>query len=102
MEQQQTSYRTKERIRLDEPKRYKVIIYNDDFTTMDFVVKVLEEIFLKEREEAEALMMKIHKTGSAIAGIYTYDIARSKTDKATEMARAEGFPLRLSVQPEEE
>ena len=100
MEQQQSSYKEKERIDLHEPRRFKV--FNDDFTTMEFVVKILTTVFFKSTMEAEALMMQVHKSESAVVGIYTYDIARSKVQKATRMAREEGFPLRLTVTPEEE
>ena len=100
MEQQQSSYKEKERIDLREPRRFKVTIFNDDFTTMEFVV--LPTVFFKSTMEAEALMMQVHKSESAVIGIYTYDIARSKVQKATRMAREEGFPLRLTVTPEEE
>ena len=72
------------------------------FTTMEFVVKILTTVFFKSTMEAEALMMQVHKSESAVVGIYTYDIARSKVQKATRMAREEGFPLRLTVTPEEE
>lgn len=102
MEQQQSSYKERERIDLREPRRFKVIIYNDDFTTMEFVVKVLTTIFFKSEAEAEVLMMKVHQSQSAVVGIYSYDIAQSKVKKATRMARNEGFPLRLTVTPEEE
>ena len=102
MEQQQSSYKEKERIDLHAPRRFKVIIFNDDFTTMEFVVKILTTVFFKSTMEAEALMMQVHKSESAVIGIYTYDIARSKVQKATRMAREEGFPLRLTVTPEEE
>lgn len=97
MEQQQSSFKEKERIELREPRRFKVTIYNDDFTTMEFVVKVLTTIFFKTPPDAEALMMKVHKEGSAIVGVYTYDMAVSKVEKATRIARDEGFPLRLTV-----
>ena len=96
MEQQQSSYKEKERIDLHEPRRFKVIIFNDDFTTMEFVVKILTTVFFKSTMEAEALMMQVHKSESAVVG------ARSKVQKATRMAREEGFPLRLTVTPEEE
>ena len=86
MEQQQSSFKEKERIELREPRRFKVTIYNDDFTTMEFVVKVLTTVFYK----------------SSVEGIYSYDIAHSKVQKATRMARNEGFPLRLTLTPEEE
>ena len=87
---------------LREPRRFKVIIYNDDFTTMEFVVKVLTTIFFKSEAEAEILMMQVHQSQSAVVGIYSFDIAQSKVKKATRMARNEGFPLRLTVTPEEE
>lgn len=102
MEQQQTS--TRERIRTDlrEPRKFHVIIHNDDFTTMDFVVMILTTVFHKTADEAEALMYHVHNNGSAIAGTYSYDIAYTKMEKATSMARAENFPLRFSLQPASE
>lgn len=102
MEQQQSSYKERERTDLREPRRFKVTIFNDDFTTMDFVVKILTTVFFKSTAEAEDLMLRVHNTKSAVVGIYTYDIAQSKVQKATRMAREEGFPLRLTVSPEEE
>lgn len=102
MEKQQTSYKEKEKIDLKEPRRYKVIIHNDDFTTMEFVVKVLITVFFKSESEAESLMMGVHRTGSAVVGVYSYDIAMSKVRKATDMARAESFPLKLTISPEEQ
>lgn len=101
MEQQQTSVKEREDIKLKEPRRYKVIIHNDDFTTMEFVVNVLTTVFYKSHPEAETLMLSVHKTGSAVVGIYSYDIAKSKINKATTMARNEGYPLRLTLAPEE-
>lgn len=101
MEQQQSDFLEKERVELKEPRRYKVIIHNDDFTTMDFVVLVLKTIFFKTTVESEQLMMHVHQKGSAVVGVYSYDIARTKVDKATDMARREGFPLRLSISPED-
>jgi len=98
MEQQQSSFKEKERIELREPRRFKVTIYNDDFTTME----VLTTVFYKSSVEAETLMLQVHKSNSAVVGIYSYDIAHSKVQKATRMARNEGFPLRLTVTPEEE
>lgn len=102
MEQQQSSYKERERTDLREPRRFKVTIYNDDFTTMEFVVKILTAVFFKSTAEAEALMMKVHESQSAVVGIYPYDIAQSKVQKATRMAPNEGFPLRLTVTPEKE
>lgn len=85
---------------LSEPRRYKVIIYNDDFTTMDFVVEILESIFFKTAKEAEELTLYVHEKGRAVVGVYSYDIAMSKVSKATEKARNENFPLRLECEPE--
>jgi len=100
MANEQTSVRSRTNTSLREPRRYKVIIYNDDFTTMEFVVLVLTSVFFKSAEEAEALMLAVHKSGSAVVGIYSYDVAISKVRKATMMAREESFPLRLECKPE--
>ena len=90
----------KERTNLKEPRRYKVIIYNDDFTTMEFVVMILVQVFLKSEAEAEALMLQVHHSDKAVVGIYSYDVATSKVRKATRMAREASFPLRLTVEEE--
>ena len=100
MAKSQSSILERNRTNVREPRRYKVIIYNDDFTTMDFVVKVLHDVFFKQKADAEQLMLKVHQAGQAVVGIYTYDIAKSKVIKATDMARSNNFPLRLSFQPE--
>lgn len=101
MAKEQSSIRERQRIDLREPKRYTVTIYNDDFTTMEFVVMILKLIFFKSETEAEALMLQVHHSDKAVVGIYSYDVATSKVRKATNMAREEGFPLRLTVEPEE-
>ena len=101
MAKEQSSIRERQRIDLREPRRYKVTIYNDDFTTMEFVVKILKVVFFKSEAEAEALMLQVHHSDKAVVGIYSYDIAVSKVNKATLMARQEGFPLRLTCEPEE-
>ena len=100
MPQEQSATRERQCTDLREPRRYKVTIYNDDFTTMEFVVKVLVEVFFKSDAEAEALMLQVHHSDKAVVGIYTYDIAVSKVQKATQMAREENFPLRLTYEPE--
>ena len=100
MAKEQSATRERQRTDLREPRRYKVTIYNDDFTTMEFVVKVLVEVFFKSDAEAEALMLQVHHSDKAVVGIYTYDIAVSKVQKATQMAREENFPLRLTYEPE--
>lgn len=102
MAKEQSAIKERQRTDLREPRRYKVTIYNDDFTTMEFVVKILTEIFFKSETEAETLMLKVHHADKAVVGIYSYDVATSKVRKATAMAREEGFPLRLTVEPEED
>lgn len=101
MAREQTQVRERQRTNLREPRRYKVIIHNDDFTTMEFVVKILVQVFFKSREEAEALMLQVHHSDKAVVGIYSYDIAVSKTNKAIAMAREQDYPLRLTVEPED-
>lgn len=99
MPKEQTNLKEKTNSEIKEPRHFAVVLHNDDFTTMDFVVEVLTEIFFKTLEEAENLMLKVHNEGAAIAGIYSLDIAASKANKATARARKEGFPLRLTVEP---
>ena len=100
MAKQQSSVSERQRTNLHEPRRYKVYIHNDDFTTMEFVVKILVVVFFKTEAEAQALMLKVHHSDKALVGVYTYDIAVSKVRRATQMARDEGYPLRLTYLPE--
>lgn len=87
--------RTDEAIR--ELKKYAVVLLNDDFTPMDFVVMILETVFFKTPVEAETLMKTVHNRGEATVGLYTYDIAVSKAEKAMRLARDNNFPLRAEV-----
>lgn len=84
--------------KIKEPKQYNVVMLNDDFTTMEFVVSVLIDIFRKNEVEANAIMLKVHKNGKAIVGKYSYDIAVTKVEKALSRARAEGFPFRMTLE----
>lgn len=93
-EQIREDTRTKVRI----PRQYQVLIYNDDFTPMDFVVQVLVEIFEKEESEAVELMLSVHRGSRAVAGIYPRDIARTKAAEAVEWAREEGYPLKVEAE----
>lgn len=88
----------KSKVKIKRPKHYKVVMYNDDFTTMEFVVEILVEIFKKNIEEANKVMLDVHKKGRGIAGIYPYDIAVSKLGTAMRIAEVEGFPLKLSIE----
>ena len=80
------------------PPDRKVVFYNDDFTTMEFVVDVLVSIFNKSHDEAESLMRAVHEQGSSVVGVYTYDIAVSRTNLTIQTARKQGFPLRVEVE----
>ena len=84
-------------IRVKMPRQYQVLIYNDDFTPMEFVVEVLMGIFDKEEPAAVALMMSIHKGSYAVAGIYPRDIAQTKATEAVQWARSEGHPLKVEA-----
>ena len=84
--------------KLMEPRQYRVVMLNDDFTTMEFVVAVLIDIFQKDPMTAEAIMLDVHKKGIGIVGCYPYDIACTKTNQAMERAKAEGFPFRMRVE----
>ena len=85
-------------IGVKEPPSYNVIMLNDDFTTMEFVVEILIDIFHKDPLEAEKLMMTVHKSGSAVVASYPYDIAATKVNEAMQRARANGFPFRMKVE----
>ena len=84
--------------KVKEPEQYNVIMLNDDFTTMEFVVGVLTDIFHKDAVTAEALMMRVHKSGKAVIGKYPYDIAVTRVKKALARARENGFPFRMTVE----
>ena len=94
----QGAIKEKNSIKVKEPKKYRVVMLNDDFTTMDFVVSVLVDIFKKDPVSAEQIMMFVHKNGRAVVGEYPYDIALTKTTAALDRAKAEGFPFRMIIQ----
>lgn len=85
-------------IEIQTPKMARVIMLNDDFTTQEFVVRILKTIFQKNKQDAVRIMLEIHNNGSGICGIYPYDIAQSKAQKAIDEARNELFPLRILVE----
>ncbi|HHH51337.1 MAG TPA: ATP-dependent Clp protease adaptor ClpS [Campylobacterales bacterium] len=83
---------------LYEPTQYKVLLHNDDYTTMEFVVEILMTIFHKSLIEAEQIMFNIHRVGKAICGIYTYDIAQTKVYQVKQLAKKSGFPLLATLE----
>ena len=93
--------RKKNKPKLEPPKKYKVILLNDDYTPMDFVVAILEKIFKRTKSEAEAIMLEVHKTGKGIAGVYPFDIASTKLGLAMQWARHKEHPLTLKLEKED-
>lgn len=86
--------------KVQEPKRWKVIFLNDDTTPMEFVIGVLTETFKHTQETAKQITLEIHNTGSGIAGVYSFEIAEVKAVEATQLARANGFPLQIKMEEE--
>lgn len=86
--------------RLEKPKLFKVILHNDDFTTMDFVVFVLEYVFARSEAEAVAIMLSVHNSGLGVAGVYPYEIANMKSQKAMNLAKSREYPLLCTVEEE--
>lgn len=82
------------------PELFKVLLLNDDYTTMEFVVEVLEGIFNKAPAEAYRIMMLVHTQGKGLCGVYPYDIAETKVDAVVTKAREHGFPLKAAMEPE--
>ncbi|MDD4330687.1 MAG: ATP-dependent Clp protease adaptor ClpS [Aliarcobacter sp.] len=87
-------------IDLQEPKKYKVFLLNDDFSTMDFVIDVLVRVFRKSVDEASIIMLNIHNKGKELCGTYTYEIAATKVAQVKSMAREQGFPLKAIMEEE--
>jgi ATP-dependent Clp protease adaptor protein ClpS len=87
---------------LARPRLWRVLLHNDDYTTQDFVVFILETIFQKPRGEAFAIMMSVHRSGLGLAGVYTHDVAETKTKAARDLAEEHEFPLLVTMEPEPE
>ena len=86
--------------KVKKPKKYKVLIYNDDYTTMEFVVEILVSIFNKPRTEATRVMLDVHKKGKGICGVYTYDIAVTKVNQVHKFAKLYEYPLKSDIEEE--
>ena len=82
------------------PPLYKVLLHNDDYTTMEFVVYVLESVFRKSEADAVQIMLAVHQKGLGVAGVYTYEIAEAKVNKVSELAKAHDFPLLCTLEEE--
>ena len=86
------------REKTSEPPMYKVLIHNDDYTTMEFVVEVLVYVFRKTVEEATRIMLNVHRKGLGVCGVYPYEVAETKVDTVHRIAKQKGFPLKCSME----
>ena len=93
--------KTETKEKLERPPLYKVLLHNDDFTTMEFVVFVLETIFGHNEGNAIRIMLNVHKLGLGLAGVYTYEVAEMKVEKVTSLAQANEFPLLCTMEEDE-
>ncbi|MEZ5307108.1 MAG: ATP-dependent Clp protease adaptor ClpS [Pyrinomonadaceae bacterium] len=91
---------TETRKKLEKPPMFKVLLHNDDFTTMDFVIYVLRNVFNRSEGESVTIMLKVHNEGVGVAGIYSYEVASMKAEKAMNMARSREFPFLCTVEEE--
>ena len=91
---------TKVKEKTQQPRKYKVVLHNDDFTPMEFVLLVLEHIFFITGEKGNSIMMAAHETGRGLVGTYSKEIAETKCTKAIELSRSYGYPLLMTCEPE--
>ena len=91
---------TESETKLEKPKLFKVLLHNDDFTTMEFVVFVLQYVFKRSDAEAFAVMLKVHNEGVGVAGLYPYEVANMKSEKAMNLAKAREYPFLCTVEEE--
>jgi len=90
--------RTKKKEEVKRPKRYRVLLHNDDYTTKEFVVQVLQYVFHKEQTEAVQIMLHVHKKGIGVAGVYTYEVAETKVALVENLARQHEYPLKCTME----
>jgi ATP-dependent Clp protease adaptor protein ClpS len=88
----------REKVELRPPQMYRVILHNDHYTTMEFVVDILMKIFHKPARDANSIMLDVHRRGSGVCGVYSYDIARTKVARVLALAREQEFPLQCTLQ----
>ena len=91
----------KERTRTKKPPMFKVLLHNDDYTTKEFVVLVLVQIFQRSESDAITIMTHVHNNGVGVAGVYTFEVAETKVSKTMQLARAHEYPLQMSLEPAE-
>ncbi len=100
--ERQTDGEVLERTRQEtkKPDLFKVLLLNDDYTTMDFVIEILEGVFHKSSADAYRIMMAVHTQGQGLCGVYTFEVAETKVATVVDLARGSGFPLRATMEPE--
>lgn len=98
--EQDSEVLTESETRLEKPKLYKVILHNDDYTTMEFVVFILKHVFMRSDAEAFTIMLKVHNEGIGVAGVYPFEVANMKCEKAMNLSRAHEYPLLCTVEEE--
>jgi len=89
-----------EQVKVKKPKKYKVILHNDDYTTMEFVIFILKVVFHKTTAEAESVMLEVHNKGRGVCGIYSYEVAETKSKKVEILAKEQSHPLICTIEPE--
>lgn len=94
--------RTRSEKKLQKPRMYRVLLHNDDYTTREFVVEVLKGVFHRSESEAIRIMLHVHNNGMGVAGVYTREIAETKVRTVESLARRYEFPLKLSMEPEDD
>jgi len=97
----ETEGEVKSEKKVKEPSMYRVLLHNDDYTTMEFVVEVLVHIFHKTIEDATRIMLNVHEKGIGVCGVYTFEVAETKVDTVHSIARDHGFPLKCSMEKDD-
>jgi len=97
----ETDGEVKSEKKVKEPSMYRVLLHNDDYTTMEFVVEVLGHIFHKTIEDATRIMLNVHEKGIGVCGVYTFEVAETKVDTVHSIARDHGFPLKCSMEKDD-
>lgn len=93
--------KTESEAKLERPSLYRVLLHNDDFTTMEFVVFILQTVFNHRESDAVRIMLNVHREGMGLAGVYTYEVAEMKVDKVTSIAQANEFPLLCTMEEDD-
>ena len=92
---------TKKKEQLKKPALFRVIFHNDNYTTMEFVIAVLRDVFHKSESDAVSIMLNVHRNGFGVAGVYTFEVAETKVNRTHQLAKEAEFPLKLTLEPEE-